>query len=228
MGTAFARKRSVETSDFKFGHCIGPIGAILQHQPQGPVETPVDPLDENGNRIPGFCPGSVVISADTKRYKKGTVTYCQCSCHGPDRPEAWPGYAAYRAGEAAVVETGEGEEETESAPHSEDSPSLETSPLLGVVEPPLPQLGNPSDMESETVWDQPGPSVRAPAVDDGLERTETKRFKYPEGEVARTERNSSTKQGKAVVLVEWIAYDTDGNQVGAPQWGRKTAKELLS
>lgn len=256
MATAFNRKKRVNPLDneFKFGWCSGPHGSVLQHQPLGPDENPVDPVDSEGKRIPGFCPGSIVQSSDTARIKKGAVTYCQCSCHGDDRPEAYPGYFAYRAqlaGEPVEVEEEENEstadamtlhlvEDTELPPTIDPVSGKQNellpggqfyepaAPLLGVVqEPPLPQMGNPSEEESETVQNAPASAGTPAWTDDGIERADVKEFKYPNGSVVKTERQSVTRQGKEVTLVEWYAKLPDGTKVGSMQWSRKAAKELL-
>lgn len=239
MSSSFNRKRKVNPGEtvYKLSWCMGPPGAALQHQPLGPDEQPVEPLDAEGKRIPGFCPATSSRGSGAD----AVTTYCQCSCHGEDIPEAYPGYYASRTRAAAAAEdedeTAEGEEAAASAPSAEDSPSVET--LTGVVappavpvvaavtEPPLPEMGNPLAPTPEAATDAPV-SAQTPAwVDDGHARTETKSFAYPNGSVTRTERPSVTRQGKDVTLVEWIAALPDGTKIGTPQWSRKAAKDLL-
>lgn len=238
--SSFHKKRKIQPGEveYKLSWCMGPLGAVLQHQPLGPDEEPVDPLREDGTRIPGFCPGQLE-AAGSASIPAGTMKYCQCKCHGEDRPEAYPGYFESRARFVAEepTETVEEGETSESAPTIQDPSSAEA--LTGVVappavpvmavsgEPPLPEMGNPLAPLPETVTDAPA-SAQTPAwVDDGFDRTETKTHAYPGGSVTRTERQSVTRQGKDVTLVEWIAKLPDGTKVGTPQWSRKAAKELL-
>lgn len=239
--STFTKRRKVQSGEFEFklSWCMGPVGAVLQHQPLGPDEQPVHPLREDGTRIPGFCPGEMA-AVGSVGIPAGTIKYCQCKCHGEDRPEAYPGYFERRTsylGTEQNPETAEEGEVTESAPAAQDPSSVET--LTGVVappavpvvaadtEPPLPEMGNPLAPTPEAATDAPA-SAQAPAwVDDGIDRTETKSHAYPNGSVTRTERQSVTRQGKDVTLVEWIAKLPDGTKVGTPQWSRKAAKELL-
>lgn len=196
----------------KFSWCYGPDGMVFQHQPIGPDGvTPVEPLDADGNRIPGFCPGSFVSSTDTKLWKKGTRVYCQCSCHGPDQPEAWPGYAVQREAEGLLAPI---EDEDDDEDPVLDLPSAA----------PAATLDEQSDAEDDEVVEDESDDL-VTASDPELE-TETKRIRYPSGEVARIEVPGIGRGGKPVTNVNWVAYDKTGARLGR-EWSLASAKKLL-
>ena len=57
--------------------------------------------------------------------------------------------------------------------------------------------------------------------------TETHRYKYPNGEVARMEIPGTNRKGDAVTHINWIAYNLAGTQLGT-HWSRGAAKRELS
>lgn len=212
---SFTKRRSTAGEQpLKFGWCFGPEGSYCFHQPWGPDETPVDPLDAEGNRIPGFCPGKFVSSNDTKLWKKGTTVYCQCACHGEDQPEAYPGYAAYRAAQG-LLEGGYADAEDA----EDEEPVLDTRP-----EPDAEELDGQTDAGDGGVLDDE-PDTLAASPDESLE-VETKRIKYPSGEVARVEVPGLGRGGKPVTNVNWVAFDKQGVRLGR-EWSLASAKKLL-
>jgi hypothetical protein len=203
----------------KFGWCAGPDGAILQHQPWGPDETPVDPLDAQGDRIPGFCPGFFVSANDTKLWKKGTSVYCQCTCHGPDQPEAYPGYGAARQDWGPAPDGDD--EDDDGLDDGEQEPA-------GALPVAAGEPGGQSDAGDERVLDDESDDPRAPSDETqaGEGEVETKRIKYPSGEVARVEVPGLGRGGKPVTNVNWVAYDKTGAELGR-EWSLTAAKKLL-
>lgn len=217
-------RRRVQAGDVphKFSWCYGPDGMVFQHQPVGPDgATPVEPLDKDGKRIPGFCPGSFVSSSDTKLWKRGTRVYCQCSCHGPDQPEAWPGYAVQREAEGYVVLDDDGDDDAVDAagPVADEWVEADLAPVVHEH----PPVGQSDAGDDEVLEDGPEPLV---ASSDVTLEVETKRIRYATGEVARVEVPGLGRGGKPVTNVNWVAYDKSGARLGR-EWSLTSAKKLL-
>lgn len=244
MAGSLLRKRGrVDNSGpLKFSYCVKSFG--MEGTRHGGIRLVDSGLGDGKKVEEKFpCPGERVASMDTKFYKKGDVLQCECEdCHGPGR-KRYPNYNPEDSMTTMDDETDEtyedeAELELEAAPDvievepDEDETDewvgeSESAVVEAVSEPPLPSVGNPSDGESETLTGAVAPSQKPNWTDDGLARTETKRFHYAGlGEVVRMERPSVTKQGRDVVLVEWIAERMDGT-FAPPQWSRKGAKDLL-
>lgn len=181
MATSLAGRRRVVSSDvFKLGWCMGTFGTSkASHEKR----------DENGERVHGTCPGSIVSSVDTKNYKAGTVVYCGCECHrqfqedpSEPRPEAWPG-------RVPVLRVADDDDEQDDEPQ-ETPPDADTDEMM--------------DTSSEDRRGTSGsPGVTAKQLHDLPDSIpgETRRIRYNAGWVVRitVEENGKT-------YVRWTPY----------------------
>lgn len=72
-------KRFPKRDSFKMGGCSNPNDEYNRHEKR----------NEHGELVPGACPGQVLQTVTSKLWDRGDTAYCQCTCHGKDRPMAW-------------------------------------------------------------------------------------------------------------------------------------------